>query len=172
MVCIHRKLTESVYTHHMPESYEVLQTNAITQEHINLVRVFLRVIAVELLKRGETHDLSKMSPEEVDAFTEYTPKLKTCTYGSDEYKRYLAEIAPALEHHYASNKHHPEHYASGIRGMNLVDVVEMLVDWTASTKRHADGDIHRSIEINQKRFNMSDDLVAVFKNTIELLEKA
>jgi len=152
-------------------SYEVLQTNAATQEHINLVRVFLRVIAVELLKRGETHDLSKMSPEEVDAFTEYTPKLKTCIYGSNEYKRYLAEIAPALEHHYKCSRHHPEHFDSGIRGMNLVDILELFCDWTASTKRHADGDINRSIEINQKRFNMSDDLVAIFKNTIELLER-
>jgi hypothetical protein len=156
----------------MPESYEILKTNAATQEHINLVRVFLRIVAVELLKRGETHDLSKMSPEEVGAFAEYSPKLKTCTYGSDEYKRYLAEITPALTFHYARNRHHPEHFDSGIRGMNLVDLVEMLVDWTASTKRHADGDINRSIEINQERFNMSDDLVAIFKNTIELLNKS
>lgn len=153
----------------MVEPYEVLKTNAATQEHINLVRVFLRIVAVELLKRGETHDLSKMSSEEVEAFTEYTPKLKTCTYGSDEYKRYLAEIAPALKHHYAHNRHHPEHYPDGIRGMNLVDLVEMFVDWLASTRRHADGDIRHSIEINRTRFGMSEDLVRVFQNTVSFM---
>ena len=151
-------------------SYEVLQTNAATQEHINLVRVFLRVIAVELLKRGETHDLSKMSPEEVEAFTEYSPKLKTCTYGSEEYKGYLRGLGPALDHHYEVNRHHPEHFVKGIQGMNLVDIVEMLVDWMASTKRHNDGDIRRSIELNQNRFDMSNDLVDILKNTVELLE--
>lgn len=149
----------------MPETYEVLKTNAATQEHINLVRLFLRIVAVELLKRGETHDLSKMSPEEVHAFTEYTPKLKTCTYGSAEYKSYLVELGPALEHHYKANRHHPEHFNEGVKGMNLIDLVEMFVDWLASTRRHADGDILRSIEVNQQRFGFNEDLVSIFRNT-------
>ena len=31
------------------------------------------------------------------------------TYGSDEYKACLTEMKPALDHHYAANRHHPEH---------------------------------------------------------------
>jgi len=54
----------------------------------------------------------------------------------------------------------------GIRGMTLLDVVEMLCDWKAATQRHADGDILKSVEINQKRFGYSDELKAILRNTI------
>lgn len=146
-------------------TYEDLETSAQTQAHINLVRKFLRVAAVELLTRGEVHDLSKFDDAEVKVFTEFTPKLKSSTYGSEEYKGFLREMKPALDHHYANNRHHPEHFENGIEGMNLLDVLEMFIDWLASTKRHGDGDINRSIEINEKRFNMSPQLVAIFRNT-------
>jgi hypothetical protein len=110
-----------------------------------------------------------VSPE-VEAFDEYTPKLATSTYGSGEYKSFLTAIKPALDHHYANNAHHPEHWDDGIRGMSLLDVVEMLVDWKAATLRHNDGDIRRSVEINQKRFGYSDELKQILLNTIPLLE--
>lgn len=146
-------------------TFEELETNAATQAHINLVRIFLRRAAVELLQRGEVHDLSKFSPEEVKVFTEFTPKLKGSTYGSDEYKAFLRDMKPALDHHYAACRHHPEHFVNGMSGMNLIDLVECFFDWLASTKRHADGDIMRSIEINSKRFSMPEMLVDIFRNT-------
>lgn len=146
-------------------SYEELETTAQTWQHIDLVRKFLRLAAVELLQRGETHDRSKLDRAEVDVFTEFTPKLRGVTYGSDEYKSFLVQMKPALDHHYAHNAHHPENKFNGLNGMNLFDVLEMFVDWMASTKRHNDGDIDRSIEINQKRFGMSDQLTAIFRNT-------
>lgn len=151
-------------------SYEELETTAQTWQHIDLVRKVLRRVVVELSRRGETHDRSKLDRAEVDTFTEFTPKLKSCTYGSDEYKGHLADMKVALDHHYAHNRHHPEHFARGIRGMNIVDVVEMICDWYASTKRHANGDIHCSIDINQVRFGMSDELTEIFHNSIPLLE--
>ena len=148
-------------------TYEELETNAATQQHINLVRILLRKAAVELLQRGEVHDLSKFSPEEVEVFTEFTPKLRGSTFGSEEYMGFLRDMKPALDHHYANNRHHPEHFGEeGIDGMNLFDVLEMFIDWTASTRRHADGDIAKSIEINKKRFGMSDQLAQIFRNTV------
>jgi len=88
----------------------VLETNAATQQHINLVRSLLRKAAVDLLVRGEVHDLSKFSPEEAEAFAEVTPRLRSSTYGSEEYKGFLRELGPALGHHYANNRHHPEFF--------------------------------------------------------------
>lgn len=151
-------------------SYEELATTAQTWRHIDLVRKLLRIAAVELLTRGETHDRSKLDRAEVDVFTEYTPKLKGCTYGSDEYKTYLKEMKPALDHHYAHNRHHPEFFAKGLKGMDLVDLLEMFCDWMASTKRHDDGNIMKSIEINQGRFGYDDVLADIFRNTVKLLE--
>ena len=73
----------------------------------------------------------------------------------------------ALDHHYANNSHHPEHYKNGIMGMDLIDLIEMICDWKAATERNANGDIMKSIEINQKRFNYSDELKQILINTVE-----
>jgi hypothetical protein len=146
-------------------TYEELQTNAATQAHINLVQKLMRLVVTELLKRAEDHDKSKFSPEELKVFTEYTSKLRHTTYGSEEYKECLKEMKPALEHHYLSNRHHPEFHENGIDGMNLVDLIEMFVDWLASTKCHEDGNILRSINVNTERFKMGPQLVNILKNT-------
>ena len=51
--------------------------------------------------------------------------------------------------------------------MDLIDLVELICDWVASSKRHADGNIYRSIELNKERFGMSDQLCEILKNTID-----
>jgi hypothetical protein len=58
-----------------------------------------------------------------------------------------------------------------VQDMSLLDVLEMLVDWKAATMRHANGDIRKSIEINQQRFGFSDELKRLMLNTLELLER-
>jgi hypothetical protein len=141
-----------------------------TIAHVGEVRRLLDQVIAELKRRAAVHDASKLESPEKEAFDEYTPKLQATTYGSEEYRRYLAEMKPALDHHYAHNRHHPEWHKNGIRGMSLVDVVEMLVDWKAATLRHADGDIRRSVEQNQKRFGYSDELKQIFLNTLPLFE--
>jgi hypothetical protein len=55
--------------------------------------------------------------------------------------------------------------------MNLVDIMEMFVDWYCASKRHADGNIRKSIDINKERYKFSDDLAQIFVNSIELLDK-
>lgn len=57
--------------------------------------------------------------------------------------------------------------ASGVYGMDLLDVLEMLCDWKAATARHADGDILKSLEINRTRFGISDQLYHILKNTVQ-----
>ena len=145
---------------------EIEATNAETLRHIGQVRLLLDQVIVELLRRGREHDKSKMSPEEVDVFTEFTPKLKDCTYGSDEYKGYLAAMKPALDHHYANNAHHPEHFDNGIEDMSLIDLIEMICDWKAASLRHANGDISRSIQVNTERFGIDPTLRRILENTV------
>lgn len=138
-----------------------------TMRHIETVRNYISGVIKELIYRQEQHDQTKLEPPEVDIFEVYTPKLRDCVYGSDEYKQFLAEMKPAIDHHNKINRHHPEHYESGIQGMNLVDLLEMLCDWKAATLRHNTGDILKSLEINQKRFGFSDELKRILKNTVE-----
>ncbi len=141
-----------------------------TQKHIETVRYFLMGIIGDLHVRAENHDRSKLTSPEVEIFDEFTPKLAASTYGSDEYHAFRAAMKPALEHHYAMNDHHPEHYGeAGIRGMLLPALVEMLCDWAAAVKRHDNGDLRKSIEINQARFGYSDELKQILLNTLPLL---
>lgn len=131
---------------------------------------YIECLIVELFDRKNTHDLSKLKQPEKNIFIEYAPKLKKTEYGSNEYKKYLFEMNKALKHHYQNNRHHPEHHENGIKDMNLVDIIEMLCDWIAATERMKDGDIYKSIEINQKRFSYSDELRQILINTIEYLK--
>lgn len=136
-----------------------------TLKHIRRVQQLLGAFASDLIARAADHDASKLDSPEAEVFEEYTAKLRGTTYGSDEYKGFLAAMKPALDHHYAHNSHHPEHFPDGILGMTLLDLVEMLADWKAATERHADGDLAKSIELNQKRFGYSDELKRVLRNT-------
>lgn len=136
-----------------------------TYQHIARVRGLLLEVVWKLLERGHEHDASKLVDPEREAFDRMTPKLAGLVYGTDEYKASLAELGPALAHHYAENSHHPEHYADGIAGMSLLDLVEMLCDWKAATERTANGDLAKSIEFNKGRFGYSDELAAILTNT-------
>jgi hypothetical protein len=142
-----------------------------TQAHITRVNEFIAKIVSELQTRGAWHDDSKMKSPELDIFNEYTPKLRGMTYGSDEYKDCLDSMRPALEHHYKENRHHPEHFENDVADMNLIDVVEMFCDWLAATKRHADGDIFKSIELNARRFGYDKLFKDVLINTARHFEE-
>ena len=179
-----------------------------TFRHIEAVRNYLNKFVYSLLRRGEKHDQSKLESPEVELFTEMTPILNGLTFGSTEYDESKAKLGPALEHHYAKNRHHPEHWPSvdskeadiidehvkhllvtgyepdneiihilidhaaslrsPVNNMSLLDHSEMLCDWKASSERHHDGNIRKSIEHNAKRFNMSRQLVNIYKATLEV----
>lgn len=51
--------------------------------------------------------------------------------------------------------------------MNIIDITEMFCDWNAATQRHNDGNIFKSIEINQERFGYGPKLAMVLKNTAD-----
>lgn len=141
-----------------------------TVAHIERVRELLNQVALELDRRGDEHDRSKLEDPELEIFNEYTPKLKHSTYGTEEYQGFLRDMGAGLAHHYEHNRHHPEHFADGIEGMTLVDLVEMLADWKAATERHADGDLARSLRIQEDRFGIGGQLANVLWNTAEALD--
>lgn len=157
-------------------SQEQLATNAATYAHIERVRNLLNRVVTDLLARGEQHDQSKLGPPEVEAMAAQTAQLAGTTYGSQDYDagKKTELMAKALKHHYAHNRHHPEHFkggeAHGLDEMTLVDIIEMLCDWKASSERHVDGNLRHSIEKNADRFNISAQLRRIMENTVPLLE--
>jgi hypothetical protein len=124
----------------------------------------------ELLKRASEHDNSKLVTPEKELFDEYSLELRKSTYGDQEYNEFLLKLDSAIKHHYENNSHHPEHYENGINDFDLFDLFEMFFDWKASSERHDDGNIYKSIEINKDRFSMTEQLCQIFKNTAKNLK--
>jgi len=155
-----------------PTEEQVEAERSKTMMHIAVVTLLLDAFMQALDDRKVQHDVSKLSSPEAEMFAVYGPKLKGMTYGSEEYKQCLAEMREtALEHHYQHNRHHPEHFTNGIAGMNLVDLVEMVLDWKASSMRHADGDFRFSVAYNAKRFGIPEELASIIANTADLLDE-
>lgn len=140
-------------------------STAETLQHAARVGELMVETIKELMDRSVRHDRSKTEEPELTVFNEYTPRLRNSTYGSDEYKSFLAGMKKGLDHHYANNAHHPEHHPEGIAGMTLVDLIEMLADWRAATERHADGSLDKSLAIQKERFGISDQLDQILWNT-------
>lgn len=136
-----------------------------TLRHSRRVDELLLQVILGLQDRLHKHDESKMHEPEKGTFDRATPRLKTLTYGSAEYREALSDMSEALEHHYGHNRHHPEHFDGGVDDMTLIDVIEMLCDWKAATERHEDGDLSKSLGIQQERFGLAPQLVWIFENT-------
>lgn len=151
---------------------EETATNYALMQHKAEVTRLLHVIVKELLDRADEHDASKMVSPELEDFAAHNAELHDQTYMGAGYTANIeGPLKRALAHHYAHNRHHPQHFKRGIEDMNLVDIIEMLVDWAASSKRHADGNLRTSIETNKGRFGVCAQLTSIFENTIELLDQ-
>lgn len=138
-----------------------------TLDHIREVRNNLLQVTNALEQRALHHDASKLLPPEKAAFDKLMElKLSDTEYGSEEYKAALRQVKPEIEHHYAENSHHPEHYPDGYIDMDLLDIIEMLADWKAATMRMRDGgDLRKSIMMNQERFGYTDEARQILLNT-------
>lgn len=141
-------------------------STADTLKHILRVNELLHMAVKNLLGRADKHDRSKLVAPEKRIFDIFTPKLRTSVYGSEEYKGFLKEMKVALDNHYKENKaHHPDSLPNGIKDMDILDMVEMLLDWKCASERHATGNIMKSIDIQKERFNLPEELVCIFKNS-------
>lgn len=156
----------------MIDTVVAYDSTADTLSHIGRVNYWIGRVIARLEERGRVHDKSKLEPPEKEAYDESTPALRGLTYGSQEYKDAFkkGKMPAAIEHHYAHNDHHPEHYnVVGIAGMSAMALTEMICDWKAASERHADGKFPESLNINRKRFRIEPQLFSVIVNTCKEL---
>ncbi len=88
-----------------------MKAELITYKHIKRVNELLGEAAIELIKRGNRHDNSKFTPEELEplqAMQDLVDREGQAPYGSAEYERRRQILKPMLDHHYSKNSHHPE----------------------------------------------------------------
>ena len=146
---------------------EILHCLVETYKHVQLVQNHLSKFTKDLIDRGLKHDTSKFEEPELSIFAANTHKLGLTEYGTDEYRALLREVQPAIDHHYAKNRHHPENHLNGINDMNLVDLIEMISDWKAATERNKNGNIKKSIEVNKQRYGIDSQLAKILENTVK-----
>ena len=141
-----------------------------TLRHQKQIRILGDLFIKSLTERLQSHDDTKLESPEIEGFDAMANTIDNITYGSEADKAAKELLSVALTHHYARERHHPEHFDNGIEDMNLVDLVEHFLDCMASSLRHNDGNFRKSLETNQKRFGYSVELTKIFGNTINLLD--
>lgn len=114
---------------------------------------------IQLLKRAFCHDTSKYRWSEAKIFARTINDLEESTYGDEEYDKLLEKVDDAIKRHYERNDHHPEHHDDSIGGMTMFQLIEMIIDWYAATKKHNDGDIYQSIQHNKKQYDIEPEIV-------------
>ena len=137
------------------------------KKHVRLVRKNAKILIKELNERLAIHDNSKLEEPELSVYAEHFPELAKTVYMSPEYVALLEKVKVATESHFSKNRHHPEAFPNGINDFDLVDLMEMLADWASSIHKNKFGNLHKSLEINSKRYGISPQLAGILTNTIE-----
>lgn len=135
-------------------------------KHKIWVSKYIISFILRLLVRMIFHDVSKMRPKEICGFMKIIGDLQGLEYGSDEYNENLKKLNGALRAHYEKNKHHPEHFKDGVYDMELLDLVEMICDWKAASRRCKNSDVKENVNINKDRFKLEGQLTCVIRNSL------
>jgi hypothetical protein len=118
--------------------------------------------------RSTMHDASKLQEPERSGYAGLTEALAGLTYGTPEYRAAFAPFEEIIQHHYAHNAHHPEHWPNGVNDMSLFDILEMLADWKAASERGG-GDFAESFQVSVQRFGIGQPLQGILLNTVREL---
>lgn len=151
-----------------PRDLPTMDSTATTMRHINRVAELVTRMAIKLLERATRHDASKLVSPEKDILDimEYINKTQgQAPYGSPEYARRTRILKPFLDHHYQSNDHHPEYHPNGLYSMDLLQIVEMAMDWAAATERN--GDAFVNLTFSAERFCLDDQVKKIIANTYD-----
>ena len=146
------------------------RSKAIAMIHKAVVSMLIGGAIRELGERSLMHDNSKLIAPELEGYAELVPKLQRTEYGSPEYHAVLEEMAPVIAHHVENNRHHPEFHEDGVDGMNLIDFLEMAIDWYAASTRSS-STFEEGLEHNIKRFKLSPQTAAIIRNSAPFLEQ-
>jgi len=133
--------------------------------HIKKVSTNINEIAIEVIKRSIKHDESKFESPEREELDKVVPIIKQ---GKDapNYKQAKLGAESLMKVHKSKNSHHPEFYKNGIDGMNLLDIIEYLSDMKAESKDN----LEEILLKNSKKYNWSEQLLNIMKNTAKILE--
>lgn len=134
-------------------------------KHKEKVRRRLLFLSNELRKRADEHDNSKLRNPEIEYLIEMDKEPKY-PYNSPEYFDKMKRWQKFFDHHYANNRHHPDHFKNGILDMTLTDICEYLVDIISYYDEMHIHDAVDTIEKQQNRFGLDGQLSQILINTL------
>ena len=133
--------------------------------HKQSVKVGIQRIIDELADRAEKHDDDKFETEVFDSFYNALDKFINTKFGERNWELAMDEIGDSLFKHYSASPHHAQHYENGINGTNLLDLIEMMVDWKSASNSYGDSSFEESLRVQKKRFGIDDQLYGILTNT-------
>ena len=131
--------------------------------HKAIVTKNFQSFIAKLKEREAMHDISKFQQDEFEGFAELDSEEVFKLYGTDEYKKRIAENK-GIKLHYQRNTHHPEYFYAeeahsayafgGIDFMSFTDILEMVIDWKSACETYGTS-FDTSLEFSIKRFKPS-----------------
>lgn len=134
-------------------------------KHKKSVKEKLNFLSEELADRAEHHDDSKLKKPEIGWLIEMD-KEPIFKYGTPEYFEKKKKWQKFFDHHYALNRHHPEHFIQGVQGMTLIDLCEYCCDIISYFAEMHPKQAIQTVEQQQSRFGFDEQLTQVLKNTL------
>lgn len=139
-----------IHKQYVLESARILSRYLIEHDNVEM--------ALELVKRCSSHDVSKFSVEEMESLTKIS--------GFDNFinpnSKLNEEEKKAISIHWKNNSHHPEHYAD-VSEMTDLDIMEMACDCYARSMEYGT-DLINFIEIRQnERFKLPLSIYEKYK---------
>lgn len=147
---------------------EFLHSNIIHRYYVNF---FLSKIVQEIFLRAHLHDVSKYSDNEFPGFKGAIYYVRG-PWGRENIPNIVKEkLRSSIEEHHKVNDHHPEFHPAGMEDMDLIQLLEMAVDWRAAMIRHGNHDIDENIQIGKERFGYPDFFAKILANTLKKIQK-
>lgn len=138
--------------------------------HRYYVGYFLSRVIEELTRRAVLHDVSKYSDSEFQGFIQ-SAYYVLGPWGKenipDEVRKRLRE---SMTKHHEANDHHPEHFQCGMEDMDLIQLLEMAIDWKSAMIRHGNFDIEENVRVGQTRFGYPDFFAKILVNTLKRIQ--
>jgi hypothetical protein len=134
--------------------------------HKEAIATYMAKFCAELSYRAAVHDNSKFDPQEFDVYAQHIQDFNKHPFGSPEDNALRDKIISASLLHRKHNRHHPEFFRDGLDGMNLIDLLEMIIDWKAATERCPHDSLQKSMPLLKEKYNISDQLYNILTNTL------
>lgn len=123
--------------------------------------------ALDIMKRGFSHDMSKLSEQEFYGMAEFADDMKSL-------KNSKEKISPEKEFiiniHRDNNKHHPE-YWDNINDMTELDIMELACDWCARSEQFGT-DVIEFLETRQEtQFHFPKEIYNNIETYLKIIVK-